>query len=194
MILSILVTTIPERRTMFLVLQQCIFNQIYDCLAAENVEVLHDASERGIVTTGEKRNCLLERAGGKYFWFVDDDDMILPGAVKAILKASESDCDVMAINGIMTTEGKNEKRWFISLQNPYEAQLVNGREIYLRYPNHITPMKTELVRDIKFPDKSNFEDKAWADLVKASRRLKTETKIDIPVYHYRYSHFNKTYV
>lgn len=194
MILSILITTIPERQVMFQTLLQCIEKQIQECNAANKVEVLYDASPRGMMTTGSKRNLLLEKASGKYFWFIDDDDMILPGAVDAILNAAETDCDVMAINGIMTTDGKNQKQWFIALQNPYEANISDGKEIYLRYPNHITPMKTNLVHHIQFPDKSNFEDKAWADLVKASRLLKTETKIEIPVYHYRYSHFNKTYV
>jgi len=193
MILSILIPTIPERSELFHELLKNIYSQVDRCEAWAQVEVLYNEAGRGILTTGEKRNTLLQKADGKYFWFVDDDDRVLPGAMEAILKAAETDCDVMAINGMMTTEGRNEKQWFIALGNPYEARVVDGREIYLRYPNHITPMKTGLVRDIKFPNQSNFEDKAWADLVRASGRLKTETKIDIPVYHYRYSHFNKTY-
>lgn len=194
MILSILIPTLPERSELLKGLTIELYSQINKCDAWLRTEVLTDDAERGILTTGEKRNNLLQKARGKYFWFLDDDDMILPGAISSILEAAKTDCDVMAINGIMTTEGKNEKQWFIALGNPYEAQIKDGKEIYLRYPNHITPMKTKLVRDIKFPHTSNFEDKAWADLVKDSGRLKTQTVIDIPVYHYRYSHFNKTYV
>lgn len=193
MILQILIPALPERYELFEALHKEINSQIDACRAWNKVGVLYDEADRGTITTGEKRNRLLQRATAKYFWFVDDDDMILRGAINAILIAAQTDCDVMAVNGIMTTEGQNERQWFIALGNPYEAAQLEGKEIYLRYPNHITPMKTELVKDIKFPDTSNFEDKAWADAVKASGRLKTETKIDIPIYHYRYSHFNKTY-
>jgi len=85
MILSILITTLPEREIMFHALRQCIYQQVHDCLAIGKIEILDDDSGRGVITTGEKRNRLLQLATGKYFWFVDDDDMVLPGAIEAIL-------------------------------------------------------------------------------------------------------------
>ena len=192
--LSILIPTIPERKSTFTSLLKVIHSHIDFCNAWQEVEILHDASQRGSITTGEKRNHLLSRARGEYIWFIDDDDMILEGAISEILKATETDCDVMAINGIMTTDGKDEKQWYIALGNPYEAKWVDGKEIYLRYPNHITPMKREIAIQFLFPSQNNFEDKAWADLIKESGLLKTETKIEIPIYHYRFSYHNKSYV
>ena len=191
--LSILIPTIPERKSTFTSLLKVIHSHIDFCNAWQEVEILHDASQRGSITTGEKRNHLLSRARGEYIWFIDDDDMILEGAISEILKATETDCDVMAINGIMTTDGKDEKQWYIALGNPYEAKWVDGKEIYLRYPNHITPMKREIASQIKFADKNNFEDYSFAVSLKDSGLLKTETTIDTPVYYYKYSTQNKTY-
>ena len=191
--LSILIPTVTERKESFAKLMTEITLQISQGNHWQDVEVIFDNTQRGKATTGEKRNFLLLRANKKYTWFVDDDDMILPGAIPAILQAAQTDCDTMAVNGFMTTDGGNRKDWYIALGNPYSAQWNEGKEIYLRYPNHITPMKREIAATIEFPAQNNFEDKVWADKLKDSALLKTETKIEIPIYHYQYSSTNKLY-
>lgn|SRR3990167_2716049 len=191
--LSILIPTLPERKELFANLLNVIHSHIAYCEAWQEVEVMFDSTPKGKLTTGEKRNELLLRSGGKYVWFVDDDDMILKGAIESILKAADTDCDVMAINGIMTTNGRQEKRFYHKLGNPYCASNENGTEIYLRYPNHINPMKREIALQILFPKQNNFEDKAFADTLRDSGLLKTETIIEAPIYHYRYSTVSKTY-
>jgi len=194
MILDVLIPTLPERAALLQSLIAEITRQSAEANCSDLLNILVDPTPRGKVTTGAKRNALMKRVTSLYQWFIDDDDRVLPGAIEAIMRAAESKCDVMAINGIMTTNGGHFKKWYIALGNPYEAQFRNGEEIYLRYPNHITPMRNDLVRDIAFPDKSNFEDKDWADAVKKSGVLKKETRIDIPVYHYRYVTHSKPYV
>jgi glycosyltransferase involved in cell wall biosynthesis len=196
MSLNILIPTVPQRAENFNNLLRNLYSQIDKLSAFNRVEILfdNDKPEReGGKPTGEKRNELLMRARGEYIWFIDDDDEIYPWAIEEVLKASETSCDVMAINGDYTVDGAGHRRWFIALGNPYEAAWIDGHEVYLRYPNHITPMKRTLVNKFRFPLKSNFEDKEWADQIKEAGVLKTETLIDKPLYHYKYISHDKLY-
>lgn len=184
MILSILIPTLGDRAQFLRELMLNITNQIEKLNAADKVEVLVDGRGREF-TTGEKRNSLLERAKGKYTWFVDDDDFIWEYAIEEILKASEKNPDVMAINGIMTTDNANPIQWFIALGNEYKAIKRDNKEVYLRFPNHITPMKREHAIKVKFPNKTVFEDYEWAKTLRDAGYLKTQVKIEKPMYHYK---------
>lgn len=164
---------------------QCDYNNLFD-----KVHIYLCNQDK---TTGWKRNWLLRECNAEYCWFVDDDDMIMKDALKEILESLKDNPDALAINGIMTTDGVNERKWFISKDNPYIADYSTGEEIYLRYTNHITPMRTSIAAQIGFKDVSNFEDKDFADRLKESGLIKKEVKVDIPVYHYKYSTKNKLY-
>lgn len=173
--LSILIPTLPER--------QNFLNELYQELVKQvntDIEILTDNRGRN-VSTDEKRNALLSRAIGDYVWFIDDDDMIYAGAIKAIMEGIESGADVLAINGWMTTDGKNPERWYISLYNSYEKK--NG--IYYRFPNHITPMKRDIAIQVKFPHQTYGEDYQWACALKESALLKIQFAVTQPVYLYR---------
>lgn len=181
MILSILIPTITERVNYLNNLLKLINMQIRSINAEDKVEIIINSDNRE-KTTGQKRNELLNKANGKYVWFIDDDDEIYPGAIKAVLEAAEKNPDCMAINGTMTTNGRNEERWFIAINNSYEKR--NG--VYYRYPNHITPIKRELAIKIKFPNKTLGEDYDYATQLKNAGYLKTEEIIKLPIYHYKY--------
>lgn len=174
--LSILIPTLPERQHFLNELLQELIKQ-----GNSDIEVITDARGRE-VTTGEKRNALLKNAVGKYVWQIDDDDMILPGAIAAVMEGISKDVDVLAINGTMTTDGRNPEKWFIALGNPYEKR--NG--IYYRFPNHITPMKREIAAQVKFQHITIQEDYRWACDLRDSGLLKTEFVVTQPVYHYRF--------
>lgn len=183
MILSILIPSMHSRAAQLKDLLAEIHRQIAP--VADKVEVITSIDQgqaRGGKSTGKKRNELLRAARGKYVVFVDDDDYIYPYYVSEILRVVESDPDVLAINGIMTTNGGNQKRWEISIRNPYAE--VNG--VYLRFPNHITPMKREHALKIGFPDQVFMEDYDFAKRMHDAKLLKTEAKIDLPMYHYKY--------
>lgn len=181
MILSILIPTLTDRVNYLNNLLKIINNQIQAIKAEDKVEILVNSDNRQ-KTTGEKRNELLQLAEGDYVWFIDDDDEIYPGAIKAILEAANKNPDCMAINGTMTTNGVNEERWYIAINNSYEKR--NG--IYYRYPNHITPIKRKLAVKIKFPEKTFGEDFDYATQLKNAGLLKTEEIIKLPIYHYKY--------
>lgn len=142
--------------------------------------------DNGEKSTGNKRNELLKAATSDYVWFIDADDMIMPGAIPAIFEGLKKTPDCLAINGIMTTNGKNLKQWFISKNNQYRSDLRNGKEVYLRWTNHITPIKREIAQQFEFPDKYDREDYDWSVLLRKSGLLKKEVKITVPVYHYQY--------
>lgn len=150
------------------------------------------AERNGGPTTGEKRNDLLKRADQEYIWFIDDDDEILPGGIQSVLKAMDGS-DVIGIDGYITTNNLGRIDWEIRLGHPYKEDKKDGKPIYLRYPNHITPMRKECVKDLTFPVRSYAEDKAWADKILMNNRLKTQSIAEGFIYHYKYSTKDKLY-
>ncbi len=190
-LLEILVPSIPDR-----------WRTCYDLISQVNSLNDPDITVRPLVTppekeggpsTGAKRNELVETSEADYIWFVDDDDELILDGVREVLKGCRTGVDVIGINGYMTTNGANRVNWEIRLGHPYAAAKRDGKLIYLRHPNHITPIRREAVKHIKFPEVSWQEDKAWCDLVKEADVLKTEYVVDQDVYHYKFSTNDKSY-
>ena len=183
MTLEILIPTLPERKEFLNGLVSTIFSQSnHGCFNSDIIISIDDRGEE--ISTGTKRNDLLSKATGDYVWFVDDDDIIMFRGLDTVYEACQTNADVIGINGIMTTNGMNEVFWEIRLGHPYCATIRDGKEIYLRHPNHITPMKREHAQKIKFPEITLGEDYAWACALKDSGLLKTQTVVDQLVYHY----------
>lgn len=186
--LSILIPTVPSRFNFYTQLIEHINKQ-----KTEDVEIISDTADVGVKTTGQKRNDLLNSARGEYVWFIDDDDWISDTAISDILEGIKSNPDSFAINGTYTENGQNLKQWFIAKDLEYCADWSTGKEVYLRPPNHITPMKKSIALQIGFPNKSNAEDYDFCMRLKESCLIKTEYKIDKPIYEYRYLSYNKLY-
>lgn len=185
MILSILVCSLEERKDMWLALMYDLKSQITALGLDDQVEVLADIDNRQI-TTGAKRNRLLKQASGVYSVFCDDDDQVSMEYVDEIVEAAKQNPDCITFNGEMSTNGKNPVDFDIALNNPYKEATVNGKQVYLRWPNHIVPIKREIALQIQFPDKYMFEDYEWSVKLRESGLLKTEVKIDKKLYHYRF--------
>jgi hypothetical protein len=190
MILSILIPSTYDRAEMLKTLLQELYKQINECMASDEVEVLTLIDDKKM-PTGTKRNLLLQKCTGKYSVFIDSDDWVYEYYIKEILSAVQSDCDALGINGIITTNGGDLKQWFIAKDNPYRAAIINGKEVYLRYPNHITIIRTSISKQFMFPDVWSGEDYHWCTQIHQSGLIKTETIIEKPMYHYRYSTLNK---
>lgn len=187
MILSILICSVTSRAALLKVLLVHLNKQIIN---PQEVEIL-TAIDQGKMSTGKKRNYLVDRAHGHYIIFIDDDDWVPNYYISKLLAACRKDCDCVAINGTITTNGKDEITWRISKRYSNTTIRELGRPIYLRKTNHITAVRREIALRAPFPDKSNGEDKAYSDTV--NKFLKTETLISEPMYHYRYSTKNKLY-
>jgi len=153
-------------------------------------EVIIDIDNKQ-VTTGEKRNRLVNAAKGEYIIFIDDDDEVPGYYVCSLLDACESNADCFAINGKMTTDGAKEIKWRLSKDYENVTIKENGVDVYLRKTNHITGVKREIALKCPFPNKSNAEDKSYSDAI--NKFLKSEFVISLPMYHYKFSTKNKEY-
>lgn len=108
-----------------------------------------------------------------------------------MLKAIESGCDCVAINGTYTCDGNNSMKWFLSKDNPNATVQQNREIVFLRTTNHITATKRKLALKAKFTDKKNGEDKDYSEAL--NPYLKTETVIEAPMYEYRFVSHGKLY-
>lgn len=176
MTLSILICTLTSRKGYLNNLLQLLHPQI-----TLGVEVLVE-EDAGQMSTGRKRNLLLSKAKGEYVVFVDDDDWIAPTYVQDILEAAKQNPDAIVFNGIMTTNGRDERKWYISKDYGYEA--LNGA--YYRYPNHIVPIRREIATKFPFMDLTIGEDYAWATAIHNAKLIQTEVKIEKELYHYQF--------
>ena len=181
MLLSILIPTLPERCFEL----DSLFRRLRIPFNSSDVELITDNRERHI-STGQKRNDLIEKSSGKYFVFIDDDDDVSDDYISEIFKAIGSNPDVITFNGWMTTDGKDSVDFELRLGHPYINSPRDGKDYYLRFPNHLCPMKKELVKDFKFPDITMGEDYAWAKQIHDSGVLRTEYVIEKKLYHYKY--------
>lgn len=160
----------------------------------KEVEIIICVDQKQL-TTGSKRNLLLDLSCGEYIVYCDCDDEVYPYYVEEILKASKYDTDCIGTIGYITTNGENKIEWRLSKDYPnatiYEKEGDINKSVYLRTTNHISPVKRSLALLAGFPDISLAEDKEYS--IRLNPHLKTEVKIDKPLYLYKYSTFNKEY-
>lgn len=182
MILSILICSLDERADVLTALIQDLKKQT----AGLPVEVLVEVDNREI-STGEKRNRLLARATGTYVVFVDDDDELMPDYVAEIIKATKSCPDVIGFEGIITVNNGRPTKWKVSKDLPYKTKRnLFGKIIYLRFNNHLSPIKRKIALQIGYKDITWQEDLDYATRLKDSGLIKTEVYIPKNLYHYKY--------
>lgn len=187
MTLSILIPVTPQHEQLFFTLLGYLTPK-----GNNEVEILWKQSKakiHGGPSTGIKRQELLHESKGKYVVFIDADDWVPDYYIDEMLLACASDCDCAAINGVMTTDGAHETKWFMSKDYQNKDVREGNKMVYYRRTNHITAVKREIALRAGFPDKSNAEDKHYSDRLV----LHTEFKIEKPMYTYRFSTVNKQY-
>ena len=144
------------------------------------------------LTTGAKRNLLLEKAKGDYVSFVDCDDEVSVSYFELFKKHSLRLPDCVSPCGWMTTDGNKRIDWELSKDFQDKTIKNTGRAaFYQRKANHLCFIKRELALMAKFPNISNGEDKEFSERI--NRLLKTESRIFDQVYHYKYSTHSKEY-
>lgn len=179
--LSILICTMPHRAEMFCALYNKLKYQILCSEQPMQVQLLWDDDTK--LTTGKKRNNLLNQASGDFIVFVDDDDDVDNNYVDEILKViiENPNIDCIGINGLITFDGNRSKPWSISIQHGHWHETD---EMYLRTPNHISPVRRSIALQAKFPDISYGEDMEYSKRILPM--CKIEACIDKPLYHYKY--------
>ena len=179
--LSLLVCTLEDRSDYLTRLLGVLDPQVE---GTSEVELLIEKDE-GQKTIGEKRNTLLRKASGEYVAFIDDDDIVSSDYVEKIIKALESDPDVIGMNLLYFVDSNFTGISYHSLS--YDSWFENqdkstGLMRYYRNPNHLNPVKRELALKAGFPEISMGEDRAYS--AKLLEHIKQEKYIIEPIYYY----------
>jgi len=177
--LSILICTMPQRSDMFRLLHAKISQQIEKVKTTE-VELL--SNDKMNISTGEKRNLLIDSSSGEFVVFVDDDDDVYDYYVEEILKTINENpqVDCIGINGVISFNGQNHKKWFISKK--FERWYESG-DVYYRTPNHISPIRRTIAQLVGFPKIHHGEDFSYS--MGVLPHLQEEAIIEKPLYHYQ---------
>jgi hypothetical protein len=189
-IASILVPTLPERSQLFTGL----FNELYSQLTfmqtvhptLGDIEILVDDSKRfldGGLSIGKKREALVQRAEGRYCWFLDDDETIAPNYLETLVRLCNLNRDVCTFRAI----GKLDNYWAV-----YDMSLYNTwnepstfEKIVVRMPWHVCPVRTRYAKQCSFPDTSYGEDWEWMEQV--LKHCKSEAHTDAVLLQYNHS-------
>lgn len=188
--LSILIPVHTAHLEKFNELFEHLKKQVRELKAENKVEILYSV-DSGQLTTGAKRNQLLDMATGEYVVTIDADDFVTDNYLFEFLKATESGADCFGLNGWMTTDNEKYIEWRISKDYQNVTIKENGVSVYLRTTNHITGTKLEYAKAARFTDKKNGEDKDYS--IALHPFLKTEYKIHPLLYHYRFISKDKLY-
>lgn len=146
--------------------------------------------DNGHMSTGQKRNKLLERARGDYIAFVDDDDMVDENYVSRIESAIQCPkCgyapDCLGLEGLIYIKNVNlnklvPQKFIHSLK--YKSWFEKDGVFY-RNPNHLNPVKREIALKVRFPHWTQREDFDYSQ--RMLPLLKTEEMLSgNPLYHY----------
>lgn len=137
-------------------------------------------------STGKKRDNLLRLAQGDYVAFVDDDDDVTDDYVSSIIQATADNPDVVVFDHLCWLNGQGPFVVHPGLAYPNEeAHKLDGRWVDVtRQPLHTSAWRRSLALQSHFPDIMYGEDWGWAEsLVRVAR---TESRINRPLYYYRY--------
>jgi hypothetical protein len=178
-LLAILICHLPERKQLL----DRVIGQLNEQRKGEDCIVLINSDNRE-KTTGEKRNELLDQArelNASHIAFVDDDDLIGPNYVKHQMAVTNGDYDCGELWGQYWEN--NQKL------NPFHHSIVHDHwwqdsKFYYRNPNHLNCIKLELLKDIRFQDKTVGEDGHYSIDIQKAGLLKNEYPIKEIIYYY----------
>jgi glycosyltransferase involved in cell wall biosynthesis len=189
-ILSILIPSIPERFTKWILLTQ---ELVMQCTSLHEthptlgrVEILSDTSDaflNGGPSIGKKRESLVRKATGKYLCFLDDDENVSPGYVETLVRLCQLDTDVVTFRNLT----KTDFYWTVvdmSLKNPVNEEATPER-IVKRRPWHICPVRSEYAKRYEFSDANYGEDFDW--MAKVLKHCETEAHTDAILHIYNHS-------
>lgn len=182
MLLSILIPTLERRRTLFDRIHAKLSAQIRACGWEREVEIL-TLCDRGEMTTGAKRNALMDRAHGAFIVSVDDDDDVSDQYVSLIGQAlrAQPDVDCIGIRGEVSFRGRYRRMFVYSIAHPiYRSE----HGVYLRPPHHLNPIRRAIAVRYRYLDVRRSEDADWALQMSRAGALRTERMIDEVIYYY----------
>ena len=177
---SILIATLEQRRSLFDKLVVDLREKFARICPGLRLEILEER-DSGQISVGLKRRRLLQRAKGKYTAFIDDDDAVTNEYFEDFLKCFNEKKDMMRIRGKM-----HNYTFTNSLETKLDSKcFVDG--IFIRLPNHINPMLSEIAKMVMFEDAVRGEDLKWTLELAKHGLLKSESTTDPSRIHYLYN-------
>lgn len=154
--------------------------QIIPADQAHKIEILvnKDKKEKKV---GQKRNEILLSASGKYVCFIDDDDMVSHNYFTKIIPELEKDVDCVGFYGNYYIRNQLVMQFSHANKNGgnYKKENVQYRPV-----NHLNPIKTNIARQIMFPEINLSEDSDYSTTLFKSGLIKSESNIEDVLYHY----------
>ena len=162
--LSILIPSLASRAPLLARLRACLARQG----RASEIEILTDVDD-GQATTGAKRNRLVARARGAYLCHVDDDDLVAPDYLDAILAAIAENpgVDAVWIRGQRRiVDGEEAGVLPFDYGCPPSANgRVSDDGTLWRSAGHLCPIRAAIAKATPFPELTVGEDLRWANAV-----------------------------
>lgn len=177
---SFLIPTIVGRETSLRHLLSSIDEKMKRIAPSLRYELCVDFDNRE-TSIGNKRQRLMESAKGKYIAFVDDDDDITDAYVEDLQATIHENIPVMRLRGQIA-----QYTFTHSLDNKLDGVMAKG-EVFLRPPNHLNPMMTDVAKLVRFGDASRGEDLDWTIRMARSGFLTREYKSSDDRIHYIYN-------
>lgn len=176
---SVLIPTIPGREASLQSLLTSIREKVARIAPHLRVEysINFDNREKSV---GRKREELLQGAKGKYMSFIDDDDQITDAYIEDLRETIAGSYHVMRLRGQI-----QQYTFTHSTENTLSGMMARD-EVFLRPPNHLNPMMTDVAKLIHFGDAVRGEDLDWT--IRLARRgfLEREYRSDPNRIHYLY--------
>jgi hypothetical protein len=133
------------------------------------------------MSVGMKRQQLLQGAEGKYSVFIDDDDEITDAYIEDLVQTVQGSYPVMRLRGQI-----GPYTFTHSLTNTLKDPMAHGN-VFLRPPNHLNPMMTDVAKMIHFKDAIRGEDLDWTIRLARTGFLTHEYRSDDSRIHYIYN-------
>ncbi len=186
-VLSVLICTIEKRKHLYEMLRLELEKQIKDNGLTGQIEILPKCDKgraQGGMAIGTKRNWLYDKAKGLWSMSLDDDDWIDSEYLTLTLNALKENPDCVNMNGMMNTDGFNQRRFEHSIRYHHYFE---RNKVYYRPPGHINAIRSSIAKKFEFPGIDFGEDADWSMKLIQSGLLQKEAQIKKVLYHYRYS-------
>jgi len=178
---SILIPTMPGRDSKL----QALLARIREKVTWTRPEIRIDYDNRN-ATVGEKRQRLLQGAQGRYMSFIDDDDEVTDAYFEDVRQCMESESDVMRLHGQMGTFIFTHS---LEFKTGFMARMPNE---FLRTPNHLNLMLTDIAKLVRFKSYPRGEDFEWSIALSRLDVLRSEYRPDPSRIHYIYNYRGST--
>jgi hypothetical protein len=177
---SVLIPTIAGRETSLQNLLASLREKLARLAPDLRVEYCIEFDNREL-SIGMKRQKLLERASGKYLAFIDDDDDITDAYIEDLVATIRGNHHVMRLRGSI-----NPYSFTHSIQHKLTDPMAQG-EVFVRPPNHLNPMMSDVAKLVRFGDAQRGEDLDWTIRLARTGYLTNEYRSDSSRIHYIYN-------